>query len=264
MINEIANSAEHIFFNSYDKLLKKQEHDIQVAAQKRAAEAEELRIKSWKEITIEVFEKKTIEKLDKIVEENPDTEFDKFIFDEYSKDVFKKLLYYFHGQAEKVGLIQNKPIALLGNIGVGKNTMMEAFCDNPYRSFIFHTSRDFTKAYSGNWGDNILEYFSEKSDINNYGHQYYDICVDELGREPKKSFKQKGEAYNTEGTNVMAVYLENAYKFKRIAHMISNEQDFDTFANYYGPHVADRLFSYYNIVEYRTDAPSRRTPPYTN
>lgn len=257
LLLQTAESAATAFFGGISKQKRLQDAETSRAANELALKQRIEFISQNKKISLAEFQEQVKTKCTQLIQEKKKDQTEVFQLDGDLNLIFRKLTYYFVGRAAEIGLNQNKPIALLGNIGVGKTTLAKALENNPFASYRITTAKAIEADYR-NTGDAVFNYDYTAGPENQYGETEYDILIDEVGREPQRSLR-KGESFASEGVNVLATLFTVLYeKPNARVHFISNIQDYESFAQIYGYEVADRVWEMYNIITYKPDASSRR------
>lgn len=146
-----------------------------------------------------------------------------------------------------------KGILLAGGVGVGKTTIMNFFRQNYQQSYRVISARTIENAYSKNGEDALREYSVDRDislNVDKYGHNSLALCIDDLGTEVE------GKHYGKD-RNVLGDIILNRYDAGLTTHITTNATA-DEIREVYGARVADRLRQMINIIQFPTDAKSRR------
>jgi len=188
--------------------------------------------------------------------------------DDHNEWIVKMLCSYFTGDKrfEDVGNYSlQKGIYLFGNPGVGKTFLMQMFSQNQIASYSMVSARtieaEFSKAKttkdSDEGGETEISYYSHIIEIpmngNPYGHERLGLCIDDIGTETM------GKHYGKE-KNVITEVILNRYD-NRLAHKmthVTTNLNAEEIEQRYGSRVRDRMREMFNILEFKTDSPSRR------
>lgn len=170
-----------------------------------------------------------------------DKNFDIIFTTEYSR-LFVKLQSYFTGI--KCGLDPNKGIALMGNIGNGKTTLMKAFSGNPIQKYNVVTCRTIVDQYDMEGKGAVLR-FSTPSKSKFYKDEITGFCFDDVGLE------EAGKFYGKK-VNVMEEVFLNLYDKKgqinfNTTHITTNDTPQELQAKF-DLRVIDRMKDMYNFV----------------
>lgn len=174
---------------------------------------------------------------DKVFDKN----FDLIFTPEYQK-LFILLKKYFTGV--KCDLNPNKGIALMGNIGNGKTTLLKAFSLNPIQKYNVIPARTIVDQYDMEGKEAILR-FSSPSKSKFYKNEITGFCFDDVGLE------EKGKHYGKQ-VNVMEEVFLNLYDKKglinfNVSHFTTNDTH-EELQGKFDPRVIDRLKDMYNFV----------------
>lgn len=177
------------------------------------------------------------------------------VLDSKNTEIFEALCKYFLG-GESGPLDLKKGLALGGNVGCGKTTMMEFFQFNQTRSYIIKSVRDIAGQYSLSGYPAIARYndIIKFGDIHlSYGQTDLGVCFDDLGTEDEK--KHFGNE-----SNVMAEIMLNRYDkaiLRGKTHITTNLSG-DEIEQRYGTRVRSRMREMFNFVKFPTNAEDRR------
>lgn len=177
------------------------------------------------------------------------------ILDDHNAEQFEILCKYFLG--DPTGPLNlKKGLALAGNVGCGKTTMMEFFQFNQTQSYIIKSVREIAGLYSKDGYPAIARYneLIKFSDIHlSYGQTELGVCFDDLGTEDvKKNFGNE--------SNVMAEILLNRYDktiLKGKTHITTNLTG-EEIEQAYGTRVRSRMKEMFNLVAFPPKAEDRR------
>jgi hypothetical protein len=170
-----------------------------------------------------------------------DRNFDIIFTPEY-KRLFVQLKRYFTGA--KCGLDNNKGIALMGNIGNGKTTIMKAFANNPIQKYNVIPARTIVDYYDIEGKEAVLRFSSpQKSKF--FKDEVLGFCFDDVGLE------EKGKHYGKQ-VNVMEEVFLNLYDKKGVlnfnmSHITTNDTQKEL-QEKMDPRVIDRLKDMYNFI----------------
>lgn len=232
---------------------------IYEAKKKKAAKINES--KYWESI------KKPIEKLQLTAEQlqeqaiktalakNP-----KFKNDEHFSKVLWSLSLYFANDTRFEALNEffslRKGVALFGNIGCGKTTILNLFTENPKMSFSVIPCKNIAEDFQRSGIDSIASFKSLKVQslrVDPFGHKEFGTVFDDLGtEETKKNFGNS--------VNVMSSIILDRYNNQDTwtgTHFTTNlnGQEIEEF---YGSRVKSRISEMFNIIKFSSEAPDRR------
>lgn len=179
-----------------------------------------------------------------------------FAIDQYCSAEFTQLLNYFYGQAGQSGLDTRKGFLIMGPVGCRKTSMMQAFQNNPFASFRIIEAQDMVQAYK-EAGDMAFNYFHITDKRNKFGHESYEICIDEVGRE-ERSVIAKGVSFSSTHINFIEEYIFRLYKGPRRLHLITNATCYDDLVKTYSEAAASRLLKLFNVVIFPDNSPNYR------
>lgn len=188
--------------------------------------------------------------------------------DEHNAWIVKALCMYFTGD-KRFEDLRNfslmKGIYLFGNPGVGKTFLMQMFSQNQISSYSMVSARtieaEFSKAKttkdSDEGGETEINYYSHIIEVpmngNPYGHTRLGLCIDDIGTE------SMGKHYGKE-KNVITEVILNRYDNglpHKMTHVTTNLTA-DEIEQRYGSRVRDRMREMFNLLEFKSDTPSRR------
>ncbi len=174
------------------------------------------------------------------------------------KKVFHTLTAYFFGVRNQYTeeLDFQKSIMLFGNTGVGKSTMIKAFCNNPRIPFLYADTLEVVNEYEKD-GPHAIDDYTLLIDNPNrlqkyFGHAKLGMVFDDLGTE--NTGINFGKKKNVMGEILLLRYANCPGPY---THVTTNNTT-DEFLEMYGVRVYDRMREMYNIVEWPADAESRR------
>lgn len=170
-----------------------------------------------------------------------DNNFDIIFTPEY-KNLFVQLKKYFTGQ--RCNLDPNKGIALMGNIGNGKTTLMKAFRNNPIQKYNVIPARTIVDQYDIEGKAAVLR-FSGPQKNKFFKDETIGFCFDDVGLE------ENGKYYG-KPANVMEEVFLNLYDKKgtinfNISHLTTNDTQ-PELQEKMDPRVIDRMKDMYNFV----------------
>ncbi len=178
-----------------------------------------------------------------------------YILDQYNEEKFEMIARYFL-KDETGPLNLNKGLALGGNVGCGKTTIMKFFQFNQTQSYILKSVREIAGAYSKIGHDAIARYndLIKFGDTHlSYGQTELGCCFDDLGtEEDRKHFGNE--------SNVMADIILNRYDnylLKAKTHITTNLSG-DEVEQRYGTRVRSRFREMFNFVKFDPNAQDRR------
>ena len=205
----------------------------------------------------------------------------KFAIDQYCSTEFNRLLDYFYGHnsseygapkgalsgghlsghssnghSASSGLDARKGFLLMGPVGCRKTSMMQAFQNNPFASFRIIEAQEMVQAYK-EVGDAAFNYFHVTDKRNKFGHESYEICIDEVGREERHVIA-KGASYASTHINFIEEYIFRLYKSPRRLHLITNATSYDDLVKTYSEAAASRLLKLFNVVIFPENSPNYR------
>lgn len=190
------------------------------------------------------------------------------VIDEHNEWIVKALCMYFTGDPRFEDLRNfslQKGIYLFGNPGVGKTFLMQMFSQNQVASYSMVSARtieaEFSKAKttkdSDEGGETEINYYSHIIEVpmngNPYGHERLGLCIDDIGTETM------GKHYGKE-KNVITEVILNRYD-NRLAHKmthVTTNLNAEEIEQRYGSRVRDRMREMFNLLEFKSEAPSRR------
>lgn len=198
------------------------------------------------------FKSFTAEEVKKSIEDSG------FVIDSFNEEITWLLCLYFtkDERFELEGFKLDKGIMLFGGVGVGKTTLMKKLFKNQHQSFIIKMCREVEDEYAQD-GDSILTAYGHvrQASFNGdpFGHRSLGYCFDDLGTEPM------GKYYGKQ-SNVMAEIILNRYDrdvpFNQ-THLTTN-LTIEEVKERYGSRVTDRMRQMFNLIGFKSDAPSRR------
>jgi DNA replication protein DnaC len=170
-----------------------------------------------------------------------DQNFDIIFTPEYRK-LFVQLKKYFTGV--KCDLNPDKGIALMGNIGNGKTTLMKAFANNPIQKYNVVPARTIVDQYDIEGKVAVLR-FSGPQKNKFFKDETIGFCFDDVGLE------EKGKYYG-KPANVMEEVFLNLYDKKgsinfNTSHLTTNDTPEELQVKF-DPRVIDRMKDMYNFV----------------
>jgi DNA replication protein DnaC len=177
-----------------------------------------------------------------------------FQFDEWNKEVIKKLCHYFCNsdkfETMGEGYSLEKGIMLYGPVGCGKTYLMELLRNNPKQVFTIIPCDDiatdfFTKGDSAIY--NYIKFANKDKNI------LSGRCYDDLGTE---------QAKNHFGNHIDALtkvilkryFMRSPYYSTHITTNITAPEIEDR----YGIRIRDRFREMFNLIKFSDEAPSRR------
>ena len=179
-----------------------------------------------------------------------------FSIDQYCTAEFTGLLDYFYGQGESAGFDTRKGFLIMGPVGCRKTSMMQAFQNNPFASFRIIEAQEMVQAYK-EVGDMAFNYFHISDKRNKFGHESYELCIDEVGRE-ERSVIARGASFASTHINFMEEYIFRLYKNQRRLHLITNATSYDDLVKTYSEAAASRLLKLFNVVIFPENSPNYR------
>lgn len=170
-----------------------------------------------------------------------DKNFDIIFTPEY-KRLFVQLKKYFTGV--KCELNPNKGIALMGNIGNGKTTIMKAFSKNPIQKYNVVPARTIVDQYDIEGKAAVLRFSSPQAN-KFFKDETIGFCFDDVGLE------EKGKYYG-KPANVMEEVFLNLYDKKgsinfNISHLTTNDTQREM-QDKMDARVIDRMKDMYNFI----------------
>jgi SpoVK/Ycf46/Vps4 family AAA+-type ATPase len=246
---------------------------------RRFEESEKERLEAMKplQLSYDDFKNTIIAKWRSIVtQEDTNAE---FAIDQYCSSEFTRLLNYFYGhtslgyKAHKGSyyggtlsgdsnceypseLDTRKGFLIMGPVGCRKTSMMQAFQNNPFASFRIIEAQDMVQAYK-EAGDMAFNYFHISDKRNKFGHESYEICIDEVGRE-ERSVIAKGASFSSTHINFIEEYIFRLYKSPRRLHLITNATNYEDLVKTYSEAAASRLLKLFNVVIFPENSPNYR------
>ena len=184
-----------------------------------------------------------------------------FAIDQYCSAEFTGFLAYFYGYNSgehnlSSGIDTRKGFLIMGPVGCRKTSMMRAFQNNPFASFRIIEAQEMVQAYK-EAGDLAFNYFHISDKRNKFGHEAYEICIDEVGRE-EKSVIAKGTSFASTHINFIEEYIFRLYKNPRRLHLITNATSYDDLVKTYSEAAASRLLKLFNVVIFPENSPNYR------
>jgi hypothetical protein len=179
-----------------------------------------------------------------------------FSIDQYCSAEFNRLLDYFYGRNLFSGLDARKGFLVMGPVGCRKTSMMQAFQNNPFASFRIIEAQEMVQAYK-EAGDMAFNYFHLTDKRNKFGHESYEICIDEVGRE-ERSVIAKGASFASTHINFIEEYIFRLYKNPRRLHLITNATSYDDLVKTYSEAAASRLLKLFNVLIFPENSPNYR------
>lgn len=240
---ESIDIAEDVFISECEKFKRQKESKILTNEYLKKIDEE---VEQKKEFDIakysfavvhNIFKEVGLSMEDSILDKN----FDIIFTAEYSK-LFVKLKSYFTGA--KCDLDPNKGIALMGNIGNGKTTLMKAFSGNPIQKYNVVPSRTIVDQYDIEGKEAVLR-FSNPSKSKFYKDEITGFCFDDVGLE------EAGKFYGKK-VNVMEEVFLNLYDKKgqinfNTTHITTNDTP-QELQSKFDLRVIDRMKDMYNFV----------------
>ncbi|WP_181841201.1 hypothetical protein [Emticicia sp. BO119] len=179
-----------------------------------------------------------------------------FAIDQYCEAELRMFLEYFYGRNLYEGIDTRKGFLIMGPVGCRKTSMMQAFQNNPFASFRIVEAQDMVQAYK-EAGDMAFNYFYISDKRNKFGHESYDICIDEVGRE-ERSVLAKGASFSSTHINFIEEYIFRLYKNPRRLHLITNATSYEDLTRTYSEAAASRLLKLFNVVIFPDNSPNYR------
>jgi NADH:ubiquinone oxidoreductase subunit len=179
-----------------------------------------------------------------------------FAIDEYCSAEFNRLVDYFYGRNLLPGFDMRKGFLVMGPVGCRKTSMMQALQNNPFASFRIVEAQEMVQAYK-EVGDMAFNYFHVTDKRNKFGHELYELCIDEVGRE-ERSVIAKGVSFASSHINFIEEYVFRLYKSPRRLHLITNATNYDDLVKTYSEAAASRLLKLFNVVIFPENSPNYR------
>ncbi|MCF0070254.1 hypothetical protein LZD49_07210 [Dyadobacter sp. CY261] len=182
-----------------------------------------------------------------------------FAIDEDNEKVVKLLCLYFtrderfEQQSPEFSLW--KGIALVGDTGVGKTSLMQLCAKNPHACYAQYDCKTIADQYAEHGPEVIDKYIADfeiKNSDEHFGQKVIGRLFDDLGTEA--TAKHFGNE-----KNVMGDIIEGRYQggWHNLTHITSNHT-LEEIHTMYGKRVSDRLREMCNIIEFPETAKSRR------
>lgn len=231
-------------------------------AKARQAKAAKIKMEQYREkvFTPIVYPIYTAEEFGIVVVNKLRQTFPDYVIDEYNETIFQLLTWYFTGDIrfEEAGYSFRKGIALRGNIGCGKTSLLRAFQINPKNPFQYRTCRSVADEYSHkeHGGPQILSKYSYITEVNpttHLGNATSGQFFDDLGTE------DIGKHYGNE-KEVMESILQSRYDNYDLldkTHITTNLTA-EQIEERYGPRVRSRAREQFNWLVFDNLAPDRR------
>lgn len=166
--------------------------------------------------------------------------------------IVKNLCCYFTDDRRFRGDL-NKGLLLFGGVGTGKTTLMNYFRRNQKASYRVMSCREIESDFSS-VGEKVVHDCSYNLRIaeNPFCQTSIGLCMDDLGTETNGKFYGKEK-------NVMAEILLNRYQNQDLIFTnVTTNLSLEEIINQYGDRVADRFREMFNLIEFPTEAKSRR------
>lgn len=181
-----------------------------------------------------------------------------FTLDDINRPVYMLLAQYFAQDPafEEQGYSLRKGLLVFGNIGTGKNTLMQLFSVNTRQSFTIYSCRRISDLYTEQ-GNEIIQRASSAIPsmyaTQYFGQQHLALCLDDLGTENTASHFRNQK-------NVIAEIIQNRYEAQNLRGMthITTNLTANEIRTTYGERVYDRLREMMNVISYSAEAESRR------
>jgi DNA replication protein DnaC len=166
------------------------------------------------------------------------------------KKIAINLCYYFTSDSRFEGDL-NKGLALLGQPGNGKTSLMMFFSHNQIHSYHVVSMLEIATYYKASGDDKeaggeqaIKKYFGNANRAKDqFGQTEYGLCLDEVGTEeiPAKHYGNS--------MNLFAEIIQMRYMNRVCTHMTSNKNPKEM-QELYGTRVYDRLREMFNIINF--------------
>ncbi|RFS16988.1 hypothetical protein D0T08_09940 [Emticicia sp. C21] len=251
-----ATLAHDFAGNFYYQVACTVDEQKKVEERRRYEESEKERLEALKplQLSFDEFRDTIIGKWRAIVmQEDTNAE---FAIDQYCSAELNGLLDYFYGRNLFSGLDVRKGFLIMGPVGCRKTSMMQAFQNNPFASFRIVEAQEMVQAYK-EVGEAAFNYFHITDKRNKFGHEHYEICIDEVGRE-ERSVIAKGASFASTHINFIEEYIFRLYKSPRRLHLITNATSYDDLVKTYSEAAASRLLKLFNVVIFPENSPNYR------
>lgn len=225
---------------------------IEKAAEKKRARFEYLsKLKAFEEQEKEIKRPWSTKEMLQYIEKRANANGIHFVMDENNENVVLALCRYFtnNPKFEQMGdgWSLSKGIALAGNIGVGKTTLMKLFNANQRACFKIVSTRKMADMFIDN-GAEVLHTYSKlinvPSAIDTFFQNKIGLCFDDLGTE------RQGKRYG-DSANVMEQIILNRYDNTDAAwyhtHITTNLTA-DEVEERYGSRVRSRMREMFNMI----------------
>lgn len=160
----------------------------------------------------------------------------------HQKAQFEFLLNYFTGKEER-GLL------LFGGVGCGKTTLMKLFQANPKASYAVHPCSRFAELFAQKEGgyQAIMPYYTLSHGMrNDFNHDTYGICFDDLGEETSK--KHFGNESNVMEAILLARYeRRETWRYTHITTNLTAEK----IGEIYGDRIRSRMREMFIPVDFK-------------
>lgn len=176
-----------------------------------------------------------------------------FIRNDDNKKVLNALTMYFTDnpafESLNEGWKLSKGIMLMGNVGVGKTTLMRLFANNKKRCFSTVNCDDISKLYQKEGAEAIEPYYDTpitNGDYRFFYQKYIGFCFDDFGSEGSK--KNFGNELNVMADIILKRY-DHKYEFSFDCTHLTTNLDGDQIEAFYGTRVRSRCREMFNVIE---------------
>lgn len=167
------------------------------------------------------------------------------------REIATQLCFYFAGDKDNFKGDLNKGLALLGQPGNGKTSLMMFFSHNQVHSYHVVSMLEIATQYKASGDDKeaggeqaIKKYFHNQNRAKDqFGNSEYGLCLDEVGTEEVPA------RHYANSMNLFAEIIQMRYMNRLCTHITSNKNQREM-QELYGSRVYDRLKEMFNIFDF--------------
>lgn len=180
-----------------------------------------------------------------------------FHIDEYNKEIFELLLWYFCGDPrfKEYGFSPKKGIALYGTVGCGKTALMKMFRSNPVQSYSVRGCREVSDQVEQEGSEAAKFYMDSIETSRNIFRQFkLGICFDDVGLEPVETVYYGNRKKIMEEIIWTRYHKDLPFNFTHITTNLNAEE----IRARYGERIASRMNEMFNLIPFPEDSLDRR------